>query len=201
MHSSPMIKLNKIPATEGIKCEILAKCEFLLPGGSFKDRIAKRMIEDAEKSGKLKPGDTIIEASSGNTGIAVALIGAVKGNKVVITIPERMSEEKISVLNSLGAEVIRTPNDAKFGEFESHIGVAIRKGLEIENSILLDQYSNPSNPMAHYDETAEEIWEQCEGKLDYVVIAAGTGGALTGISRKLKEKNKEIKVKQISFCL
>jgi len=189
-----MIKLNKIPAEEGIKCEIIAKCEYFLPGGSLKDRIAKRMIEDAEKKGLLKPGSTIIEATSGNTGIGLALVGAVKGYNVIITLPEKMSQEKVDVLTALGAEVIRTPTEANFADIDSHIGVARQKNLEIENSMILDQYCNPANTLAHYDETAEEIWEQCEGKLDYVVLTAGTGGTLTGIGRKLKEKNPNIKV-------
>lgn len=189
-----MVRLNKIPATEGIQCEIVAKCEYFLPGGSLKDRIAKRMIEDAEKQNLIKPGSTIIEATSGNTGIGLALVGAVKGYNVIITLPEKMSQEKVDVLNALGAEVIRTPTEANFSDVDSHIGVARQKNLEIENSIILDQYCNPANTLAHYDETAEEIWEQCEGKVDYVVLTAGTGGTLTGIGRKLKEKNPDIKV-------
>lgn len=190
-----MIKLNKIPTEEGIQCEMVAKCEFMLPGGSLKDRIAKRMIEDAEKQGKLKPGDTIIEATSGNTGIGLALVGAVKGYKVIITLPEKMSQEKVDVLNALGATVIRTPTEAPMNSAESHIGVARRLQKEIPNSIILDQYVNPSNALVHYDETAEEIWEQCEGKVDYIVIGAGTGGTVTGIGRKMKEKNPDIQVR------
>lgn len=192
-----MIKLNKIPASEGIKCEIVAKCEYFLPGGSLKDRIAKRMVEDAEKKNLIKPGSTIIEATSGNTGIGLALVGAVKGYNVIITLPQKMSQEKVDVLNALGAEVIRTPTEANFADVDSNIGVARQKNLEIENSIVLDQYCNPANTLAHYDETAEEIWEQCEGKVDYVVLTAGTGGTLTGIGRKLKEKNPNIKVKKL----
>jgi len=189
-----MVKLNKIPIEAGIKCKILAKCEYFLPGGSIKDRIAKRMIEDAEKKEILKPGSTIIEASSGNTGIGLALVGAVKGYYVLVTLPEKMSQEKKDVLHALGAEVIRTPTEAGFADFDSHIGVARQKNNEIEDSIILDQYSNASNTLAHYDETAEEIWDQCDGKIDFVVMTVGTGGTLTGIGRKLKEKNYEIKV-------
>lgn len=189
-----MVKLNKIPAEEGVKCEVLAKCEFFLPGGSLKDRIAKRMVEDAEKLGKIKPGSTIIEATSGNTGIGLALVGAVKGYRVIITLPEKMSQEKVDVLTALGAEVIRTPTEAFFADTDSHIGVARQKNLDIENSIILDQYCNPANALVHYDETAEEIWQQCDGKVDYVVLTAGTGGTLTGIGRKLKERNPDIKV-------
>ena len=189
-----MVKLNKIPASEGVVCEVLAKCEYFLPGGSIKDRIAKRMVEDAEKRGTIKPGHTIIEATSGNTGIGLALVGAVKGYNVLITLPEKMSQEKVDVLSALGADIIRTPTEAGFADIDSHIGVARQKQMELDNSVILDQYCNPSNALAHYDETAEEIWEQCDGKLDYVVLAAGTGGTLTGIGRKLKEKNPNIKV-------
>lgn len=194
IHQSPMVRLNKIPASEGVRCEIVAKCEYFLPGGSLKDRIAKRMVEDAERKNLLKPGSTIIEATSGNTGIGLALVGAVKGYNVIITLPEKMSQEKVDVLNALGAEVIRTPTEANFEDIDSHSGVARQKNLEIPNSIILDQYCNPGNTLAHYDETAEEIWEQCEGKVDYVVLSAGTGGTITGIGRKLKEKNPAIKV-------
>jgi cystathionine beta-synthase len=174
---------------------VVAKCEYFLPGGSLKDRIGKRMIEDAEKKGLIKPGvSTIIEATSGNTGIALALGGAVKGYNVIITLPEKMSQEKSDVLTGLGATVIRTPTEASFVDLDSHIGVARKLQKEIPNSIILDQYCNPSNALVHYDETAEEIWAQCEGKVDYVVMTAGTGGTVTGISRKLKEKNPDIQI-------
>lgn len=173
----------------------MAKCEFFLPGGSMKDRIAKRMIEDAEKKGLIKPGvSTIIEATSGNTGIGLALNGAVKGYDVIITLPEKMSQEKSDVLSALGAEIIRTPTEASFVDIDSHIGVARKLNKQIENSIILDQYCNPSNALVHYDETAEEIWAQCEGKIDYMIVSAGTGGSITGISRKLKEKNPNIQI-------
>jgi cystathionine beta-synthase len=190
-----MVRLNKIPQSEGIKCEIVAKCEYYLPGGSLKDRIGKRMIEDAEKKGLITPGkSTIIEATSGNTGIGLALSGAVKGYNVIITLPEKMSQEKSDVLNALGATIIRTPTEASFVDIDSHIGVARQLQEDIPDSIILDQYCNPGNAMVHYDETAEEIWEQCEGKIDYLVLTAGTGGTITGISRKLKEKNPNIQI-------
>lgn len=190
-----MVRLNKIPKAEGVKCEIVAKCEFFLPGGSLKDRIGKRMIEDAEEKGILKPGiSTIIEATSGNTGIGLALSGAVKGYNVIITLPEKMSQEKSDVLSALGAQIIRTPTEASFIDIDSHIGVARKLNKHIPESVILDQYCNPGNALAHYDETAEEIWQQCEGKLDYVVMTAGTGGTITGISRKLKEKNPNIQI-------
>lgn len=199
-----MVRLNKIPKEEGVECEIMAKCEFMLPGGSLKDRIAKRMIEDAEKSGKIKPGATIIEATSGNTGIGLSLVGAVRGYNILITLPDKMSQEKQDVITALGAQVIRTPIEAEFAGTESHMGISRQKNLEIENSFILDQYTNPSNPLVHYDETAEEIWEQCEGKIDYIVMTAGTGGTITGIGRKLRELNPNIKVGEINpkaFCL
>eukprot|EP00811_Abedinium_folium_P029945 NODE_4753_length_1851_cov_21.885731.p1 GENE.NODE_4753_length_1851_cov_21.885731~~NODE_4753_length_1851_cov_21.885731.p1 ORF type:complete len:529 (-),score=176.20 NODE_4753_length_1851_cov_21.885731:161-1747(-) len=184
---TPMVRINKI-GREVLKCELLAKCEFFNAGGSVKDRIGKRMIEEAERTGRIKPGDVLIEPTSGNTGIGLALAAAIKGYRMIITLPEKMSKEKVDVLKGLGAEIIRTPTEAAFDSPESHIGVALRLNQEIPNSHILDQYVNPANPLAHYDGTAEEILEQCEGRLDMIVIGAGTGGTLTGIARKLKEK-------------
>lgn len=189
---TPMVKLNKIGTKEGLKCELLAKCEFFNSGGSVKDRIGKRMVEDAERSGRIKPGDTLIEPTSGNTGIGLALAAAVRGYRMIITLPEKMSQEKVDVLKALGAEIIRTPTEAAFDSPESHIGVAKKLLSEIPNSHILDQYLNPNNPMAHYETTAEEIWEQCEGRVDMVVMGAGTGGTITGIGRRLKELNPNI---------
>uniref|UniRef100_A0A452R3B8 Cystathionine beta-synthase n=1 Tax=Ursus americanus TaxID=9643 RepID=A0A452R3B8_URSAM len=185
---TPMVRINKIGKKFGLKCELLAKCEFFNAGGSVKDRISLRMIEDAERAGTLKPGDTIIEPTSGNTGIGLALAAAVKGYRCVIVMPEKMSTEKVDVLRALGAEIVRTPTTARFDSPESHVGVAWRLRNEIPNSHILDQYRNASNPLAHYDSTAEEILQQCEGKLDMLVASAGTGGTITGIARKLKEK-------------
>jgi cystathionine beta-synthase len=189
-----MVRLNKIPASEGLECEFVAKCDFFSAGGSVKDRIGRRMIEDAEKSGRIKPGDTLIEPTSGNTGIGLALTAAVKGYKCIITLPEKMSQEKVDVLKALGAQIIRTPTEAAWDSPESHIGVAKRLNAEIPNSHILDQYSNPSNPLVHYDCTAEEIIEQTEGKLDMIVLTAGTGGTITGIARKIKEKCPNVKI-------
>lgn len=182
------MRLNSIPKEEGVECEILAKCEFFNAGGSVKDRIGKRMILDAEASGRIRPGDTLIEPTSGNTGIGLALAAAIKGYKMIITLPEKMSNEKVDVLKALGAEIHRTPTEAAFDAPDSHIGVANRLNAEIPRSHILDQYSNPSNPLAHYEGTAEELLEQCDGKIDMVVIGAGTGGTLTGTARKLKER-------------
>ncbi|XP_036302591.1 cystathionine beta-synthase isoform X2 [Pipistrellus kuhlii] len=185
---TPMVRINKIGKNFGLKCELLAKCEFFNAGGSVKDRISQRMVEEAERAGVLKPGDTIIEPTSGNTGIGLALAAAVKGYRCIIVMPEKMSMEKVDVLRALGAEIVRTPTNARFDSPESHVGVAWRLKNEIPNSHILDQYRNVNNPVAHYDSTAEEILEQCDGKLDMLVASAGTGGTITGIARKLKEK-------------
>jgi cystathionine beta-synthase len=192
--NTPLVRINSITKKEGITCELLAKCEFFNAGGSVKDRIGKRMIADAELSGRLKPGDTLIEPTSGNTGIGLALAAALKGYRMIITLPEKMSQEKVDVLKALGAEIIRTPTEAAWDSPDSHIGVAKRLNAEIKNSHILDQYGNPSNPLAHYDGTAEEILNQCDGKLDAIVIAAGTGGTITGIARKIKERLPDCKV-------
>lgn len=192
--NTPLVRLNKIPQSLGIEAEVYAKVEFLNVGGSIKDRIALRMIEEAEKSGRIKPGDTLIEPTSGNTGIGLALVGAIKGYKTIITLPEKMSPEKVAVLRALGATIIRTPTQAAFDSPESHIGVANRLLKEIPNSHILDQYSNPNNPLAHEFGTAEEIWTQTNGKVKAVIAGAGTGGTITGISKGLKKHNAEIKV-------
>jgi cystathionine beta-synthase len=185
--NTPLVKLNRI--TSHLECNVYAKCEFLNPGGSVKDRIGYRMVIDAEKQGRIKPGDTLIEPTSGNTGIGIALAGAVRGYRVIITLPEKMSREKQVTLEALGAEIIRTPTEAAWDAPESHIGVAKRLQKEIPNAHILDQYSNPSNPLAHYDGTAQEILNDLNNKVDMVVSAAGTGGTIAGLSRKLKEVN------------
>ncbi|KAM4048317.1 cystathionine beta-synthase isoform 2-T2 [Anomaloglossus baeobatrachus] len=191
---TPLVRINKIGKRHGLKCELLAKCEFFNAGGSVKDRISLRMVEDAEREGVLKPGDTIIEPTSGNTGIGLALAAAVKGYRCIIVMPEKMSMEKVDVLRALGAEIVRTPTNARFDSPESHVGVAWRLKNEIPNSHILDQYRNASNPLAHYDSTAEEIIQQCGGRVDMVVAGAGTGGTITGLARKLKEKCPDCKV-------
>lgn len=173
---TPMVRLNRIAAN--LPCEMLVKCEFFNAGGSVKDRIGKRMVEDAEKAGQLQRGDTLIEPTSGNTGIGIALAAAIKGYRCIITLPEKMSKEKVDVLKALGAEIVRTPTEASWDAPESHISVAKRLKEEIPNSHILDQYGNPSNPLAHYDGTAEEIIRQCDGKIDMLVAGAGTGGTM-----------------------
>lgn len=192
--NTPLVRLNKIPQSLGIEATVYAKLEMFNSGGSVKDRIALRMVEEAEKSGRIKPGDVLIEPTSGNTGIGLALVGAVKGYRTIITLPEKMSAEKVSVLRALNAEIIRTPTQAAFDSPESHIGVAKRLQKEIPNAHILDQYGNVDNPRAHEFGTAEEIWTQTDGKITAVVAGAGTGGTISGIARGLRKHNKEIKV-------
>lgn len=187
--NTPMVRLNRVPKMHGLECEVLAKCEYFNAGGSVKDRIGKRMLLEAEKSGRIKKGDTLIEPTSGNTGIGLALTAAVQGYKMIITLPEKMSQEKVSVLKGLGAEIIRTPTEADWNSPDSHIGVAARLKEEIgETAHILDQYKNQDNPLAHYEGTAEEIIRQTGGKIDAIVMGVGTGGTASGIARKLKEK-------------
>jgi cystathionine beta-synthase len=182
---TPLVKLNRLGAN--LECNLYAKCEFFNPGGSVKDRIGYRMVVDAEKSGRIKPGDTLIEPTSGNTGIGIALAGATKGYRVIITMPEKMSREKQVILEALGAEIIRTPTEAAWDAPESHIGVAKKLQRELPNAHILDQYSNPSNPKAHYDGTGQEILDDLKNKVDMVVMSAGTGGTITGVAQRIKE--------------
>ena len=190
--NTPVVKINKI--AKNLDCNVFAKCEFLNPGGSVKDRIGWNMVNEAELSGRIKPGDTLIEPTSGNTGQGIALAAAVKGYKCIITMPEKMSKEKQIAIEALGAEIIRTPTEAKSSDPESHISVAKKLNKEIENSHILDQYSNPSNPEAHYYGTAEEIIKDFNNDLDMVVISVGTGGTITGIAKRLKEEMPAIKI-------
>jgi len=190
--NTPVVKINKI--AKNLDCNVFAKCEFFNPGGSVKDRIGWNMVKEAELSGRIKPGDTLIEPTSGNTGQGIALAAAVKGYKCIITMPEKMSKEKQIALEALGAEIIRTPTEAKSSDPESHISVAKKLNKEIENSHILDQYSNPSNPEAHYYGTAEEIIKDFNNNLDMVVISVGTGGTITGIAKRLKEEMPKIKI-------
>lgn len=182
---TPLVKLQRVGSH--LDANLYAKCEFLNPGGSVKDRIACQMIEDAEARGAIRPGDTLIEPTSGNTGIGIALVGAVKGYNVIVTMPEKMSEEKQAVLEALGVTIVRTPTEAPWDSPESHIGVAKQLLKEIPRSYMLDQYVNESNPMAHYRYTAAEILADLDGKVDMVVVGTGTGGTLTGIAKRLKE--------------
>ncbi|HTM63871.1 MAG TPA: pyridoxal-phosphate dependent enzyme [Gammaproteobacteria bacterium] len=183
--NTPSVKLNRIG--KELPCEIYGKCEFLNPGGSVKDRIAAKMIELAENEGRIKPGDTLIEATSGNAGIGFALAGAVKGYKIVITMPEKMSHEKQVTLEALGAKIYRTPTAAKWDDPDSHISLAKKLQKEIPNAHILDQYSNPGNPLAHYQGTAQEILDDMGDTLAMVVMSVGTGGTITGVAKHIKE--------------
>lgn len=189
---TPLVKVNRIGAD--LKCNLFVKPEFLNPGGSVKDRIGYRMVEDAEREGRIQPGDTLIEPTSGNTGIGLALAGAVKGYKVIITLPEKMSQEKQMTLAALGAEIIRTPTEAAWDSPESHIGVAKKLQKELPNAHIFDQYGNSSNVLAHYEGTGVEIIEDLNGQIDMVVVSAGTGGTITGVAKRLKEHNPNVKI-------
>ncbi len=190
--NTPVVKLHSF--ANKLNCELYAKCEFFNAGGSVKDRIGLRMVENAEKSGRIKPGDTLIEPTSGNTGIGLALAAAVRGYKMIIVMPEKMSMEKEVTLRALGAEIIRTPTEAGHDDPEGLFEVSKRLNKEIPNSHILDQYGNPDNPNAHYEGTAEEIWDEFGSDLDMVVVGVGTGGTITGIAKKLKEMNPNIKI-------
>ena len=190
--NTPIVKLDKVGSA--LKCNLFAKCEYLNPGGSVKDRIGLRMINEAEKSGQIKPGDTLIEPSSGNTGIGLALAAAVKGYKLIITMPEKMSMEKEVVLKALGATIVRTPTEVSHDDPKSLFGVAKKLQSEIPNSHILDQYSNNNNPDAHYNSTAQEILDEFGTDLNMVVISTGTGGTITGIAKKLKESIPDIHI-------
>jgi cystathionine beta-synthase len=190
--NTPIVRLARIGRS--VDQEIYAKCEFFNPGGSVKDRIGVRMLLDAEKSGRIKPGDTLIEPTSGNTGIGLALAAAVRGYRVIITMPEKMSREKQVVLEALGAEIIRTPTEAAWDAPESHISVANRLREVIPNSHILDQYGNPSNPLAHEEGTGVEICDAFEDDIDAIVMTAGTGGTLTGVARAVKKRVPSCKI-------
>ncbi len=182
---TPMVRLSRIG--RDLPGELLGKLEFLNPGGSVKDRIGVRMLLEAEKAGRIKPGDTLIEPTSGNTGIGLAMTAAVRGYRMIITMPEKMSREKQVALEALGAEIIRTPTEAAFDSPESHISVAKRLRDVLPNAHILDQYGNEDNPKAH-ETTAREILEQTGGRIDAFVAGAGTGGTISGIARILKKE-------------
>lgn len=190
--NTPLVKINKMAKTS--EATVLAKMEILNPGGSVKDRIGLLMIEKAEKEGKLKPGGTIIEGTSGNTGMGLALVASVKGYKCIFTMPDKMSQEKIDTLRAVGAEVIVTPTAVPEDDPRSYHSVAIRLSQEIPNSLFPNQYDNSANPLAHELTTGPEIWEQTEGKITHFVTGIGTGGTITGVGRYLKSKNPKIKI-------
>lgn len=184
--NTPSVRLNRVG--DDLECELWGKIEFFNPGGSVKDRIGVNMVREAEKAGRIKPGDTLIEPTSGNTGIGMALAAAVLGYRMIITMPEKMSKEKEVVLKALGAEIIRTPTEAAWDDPASHIGVAKKLEAELPNAHILDQYANPANPDAHYEHTAAEILADFGTDLDMVVMGVGTGGTITGVARRLKEE-------------
>src|SRR5437867_6653878 len=190
--NTPLVRLNRV--SEGVEAEILAKLENLNPGGSVKDRIGVAMLQDAEKKGLLKPGGTIIEPTSGNTGTGLAIVACVKGYKMIFTMPDKMSEEKRSLLQAYGAKVVVTPTNVPPDSPEHYIKVAERLARETPNSYMPNQYVNTANPMAHYQTTGPEIWRQTGGKLDIFVCGMGTGGTISGTGRFLKEKKKTIRV-------
>jgi cystathionine beta-synthase len=190
--NTPIVELSKI--FEGYPFRVLAKLEFLNPGGSVKDRVGIGMILDAEKRGLIKPGSTVIESTSGNTGIGVALAAAVKGYKAIFTIPDKMSKEKIRLLKSLGAKVIVTPTGLPYEDPNSYYGVARRLEKEIPGALYLNQYSNLSNPEIHYQTTAPEIHEQLDGKLDYLIITMGTAGTISGCGKYFKTHLPHVKI-------
>ncbi len=190
--NTPMIKLNAIAAD--LPCTVLAKVEYFNPGHSVKDRMALKMIENAEAEGKLKPGGTIIECTSGNTGMGLALAAIVKGYKLICTLSDKQSKEKMDILRALGAEVHVCPTNVSPEHPDSYYSVATRLNKKIPNSFYPYQYDNPGNAQAHYESTAPEVWEQTEGKITHFVVGVGTGGTISGVGKYLKEKNPNIKI-------
>jgi cystathionine beta-synthase len=190
--NTPLIKLNKI--TQGFPCQVLAKVDYFNPGNSIKDRMALKMVEVAEREGKLKPGSTIIECTSGNTGMGLALAAIVKGYKCIFTTTDKQSKEKIDILKAVGAEVIVCPTNVEPEDPRSYYSVARRLAKEIPNSFHANQYDNLANRLAHYESTGPELWEQTDGKITHLVCTAGTGGTVTGTAMYLKEKNPNIQI-------
>lgn len=188
--NTPMVKLNKL--FKGVPGTVLVKVEYFNPGNSTKDRMALKMVEDAEKSGALKPGGTIIEGTSGNTGMGLALAGIAKGYKCIFTMADKQSQEKINVLRAVGAEVIVCPTNVDADDPRSYYSVARKLNQEIPNSIYVNQYDNPSNAKAHYETTGPEIWKQTQGKITHYVATVGTGGSMCGTAKFLKEQNSSV---------
>ncbi|MCM4168572.1 Putative cystathionine beta-synthase [Arenibacter antarcticus] len=190
--NTPLVKVNRI--TADLPCLVLAKYETFNPGNSVKDRMALQMIEDAEASGLLKPGGTIIESTSGNTGMGLALVAIIKGYKMVCVISDKQSKEKVDILKAMGSEVYVCPNNVAPEDPKSYYSTARRLSQETPNSWYVNQYDNPSNYKAHYLSTGPEIWEQTEGKITHFVVGVGTGGTISGVGTFLKEKNPDIKI-------
>jgi cystathionine beta-synthase len=190
--NTPLVKLNKVVA--GVDALVLAKVETFNPGNSVKDRMAVKMIEDAEADGRLKPGGTIIEGTSGNTGMGLALVAIIKGYKLICVISDKQSKEKMDILRAVGAKVVVCPTDVEPTDPRSYYSVSKRLAEETPNSWYVNQYDNPSNALAHYEQTGPEIWEQTEGKITHFISGVGTGGTISGVGRYLKEKNPNIKI-------
>ncbi len=190
--NTPLVKLNTI--TKEVKGLVLAKIESFNPGNSVKDRMALKMIEDAEADGRLKPGGTIVEGTSGNTGMGLALAAIVKGYKLICVSTDKQSKEKFDVLRAVGAEVIVCPTDVAPDDPRSYYSTSKRIGEETPNAWYVNQYDNPSNAQAHYEQTGPEIWKQTEGKITHFVVGVGTGGTISGVAKYLKEKNPAIKI-------
>ncbi|MCZ8229539.1 pyridoxal-phosphate dependent enzyme [Flavobacterium sp.] len=190
--NTPLVKLNKI--VNGVDALVLAKVETFNPGNSVKDRMAIKMIEDAEVDGRLQPGGTIIEGTSGNTGMGLALVAIVKGYKLICVISDKQSKEKMDILRAVGAKVVVCPTDVEPTDPRSYYSVSKRLAEETPNSWYVNQYDNPSNAIAHYEQTGPEIWEQTEGKITHFVVGVGTGGTISGVAKYLKEKNPTIKI-------
>ncbi|HEX5411733.1 MAG TPA: pyridoxal-phosphate dependent enzyme [Terriglobia bacterium] len=189
---TPLIKLNRL--SRGFKPQVYAKCDYLNPGGSVKDRIGISMLEDAEKRGRLKPGGTIIEGTSGNTGMGLALAAIIKGYKAIFTITDKQSKEKIDLLKAMGAEVIVCPTAVAPEDSRSYTSVAKKLAREIPNSFHANQYDNPANPAAHFASTGPEIWDDSDGRITHFIAGMGTGGTITGIGRYLKKQNPDVKI-------
>src|SRR5215210_1604913 len=190
--NTPVVRLDRI--ARDVQPTLLAKLEYLNPGGSVKDRIGLAMIEAAERDGKLRPGGTIVEPTSGNTGVGLAIAAAARGYRCLFVMPDKMSQEKISMLRAYGAEVVITPTAVEHDSPESYYSVSDRLAEEIPGGFKPDQYSNMANPQAHYETTGPEIWEQTGGELDALVISVGTGGTISGAGRYLKERNPGITI-------
>lgn len=190
--NTPLIELHK--TAKGLPCKVLAKVEYFNPGNSVKDRMAVKMIEVAEQEGKLKPGGTIIEGTSGNTGMGLAIAAILKGYKCIFTTTDKQSKEKVDILKALGAEVIVCPTNVEPEDQQSYYSVSKRLAVETPNSFYVNQYDNLANRLAHYEQTGPEIWEQTEGKITHLVVASGTGGTVSGVGKFLKEKNPDIQV-------
>ncbi|MDB5207716.1 MAG: pyridoxal-phosphate dependent enzyme [Flavisolibacter sp.] len=190
--NTPLVRLNKI--TKDLPCDVYAKVEYFNPGNSIKDRMAVKMVEVAEAEGKLKPGGTIIECTSGNTGLGLAMAAVVKGYKCIFATTDKQSQSKADILRALGAEVIICPTNVEPEDPRSYYSTAARLQREVPNSFLMNQYDNLANRLAHYESTGPEIWEQTDGKITHLVVTAGTGGTITGTAQYLKEKNPNIQV-------